>query len=649
MAHNAAWRPRSADIPESSGVYFFRDASDRVIYVGKAKSLRQRVPNYFGPGLHPRTVAMVSEAARVEWIVTANEVEALQLEVTMIKKYRPRFNVRYRDDKSYPYLAVTLDEEVPRAMVVRGKKRKGVRYYGPFAHAYAIRDTLDLLIRVFPIRTSRPGVFERARRSGRPCLLYDIGRCSGPCVGAVTPEEYRKHVEDFCAFMDGAHEPVIRRLQAEMTAAAEALQFEQAARIRDQLAAVGRVIERQQMVTERPEDLDVIAFSGDELEASFQVFFVRGGRVTGRKGFIVDKVEDLEPPELLASFLENLYGDVAGPVGNDVPKEILVPVQPANEEVMLEWLAMLRGTKVAIRVPERGAKRKLLATVEDNAREGFSQSRLKRASDFAARSRALNELKDHLGLDEAPLRIECYDISNLGTTDIVGSMVVFEDALPKKSDYRKFKMRSVAGQDDFASMGEMIGRRFQRYLDEAGKEEDGVPLGQKLTGVPLGKKLTRASRFSYRPGLVVIDGGKGQLNRAVEVLAELGLSDIPVVSLAKRFEEVYKPGESEPRIIPRGSEALYLLQRIRDEAHRFAVGYQRTKRTPRMTSSLLDKLPGVGEVRKKALVRHFGSVKGLLGATPDDIALVPGIGPALAVKVYKALHGIELDTQREAG
>ena len=461
----------------------------------------------------------------------------------------------------------------------------------------------------------------------------------------MTPEEHRKHIEDFCAFMDGAHEPVIRRLQTEMAAAAEALQFEQAARIRDQLAAVGRVIERQQMVTERPEDLDVIAFSGDELEASFQVFFVRRGRMTGRKGFIVDKVEDLEPPELLASFLENLYGDPEGPTGTDVPREILVPVQPANEEVMLEWLAMLRRTKVAIRVPERGAKRKLLATVEDNAREAFAQSRLKRASDFAARARALNELKDHLGLDEAPLRIECYDISNLGTTDIVGSMVVFEDALPKKSDYRKFKMRSVAGQDDFASMGEMIRRRFQRYLDEVGKDE----VGKEEVGVPLGQKLTRASRFSYRPGLVVIDGGKGQLNRAVEVLEDLGLSGIPVVSLAKRFEEVYKPGESEPRIIPRGSEALYLLQRVRDEAHRFAVGYQRTKRTPRMKASLLDKLPGVGEVRKKALVRHFGSVKGLLSATPDDIALVPGIGPGMAVKVYNALHGLALDTQREAG
>ena len=623
MAVETAWRPRSGDIPDSSGVYLFRDGSERVIYVGKAKTLRHRVPNYFGLGLHPRTAGMVREAASVEWIVTANEVEALQLEVTLIKKYRPRFNVRYRDDKSYPYLAVTLDEDVPRAMVMRGTKRKGVRYYGPFVHAYAIRDTLDLLLRVFPIRSCRPGVFDRAKRSGRPCLLYDIGRCSGPCVGAVTPEEYRKHVEDFCAFMDGAHEPVIRQLQADMAAAAEALEFEQAARIRDQLAAVGRVLERQQMVTERPEDLDAVAFSGDELEASFQVFFVRGGRMTGRKGFIVDKVEDLSPSELVASFLENLYGEGSNP--REVPKEVLVSVLPAGEEVLREWLGMLRGSKVAIRVPERGAKRKLLATVEDNAREAFAQSRLKRATDFASRSRALNELKEHLDLDEAPLRIECYDISNLGTTDVVGSMVVFEDGLPRKSDYRKFKMRTVEGQDDFASMGEMIRRRFQRYLEEQGREKD------------------RASRFSYRPGLVVIDGGKGQLNRAVEVLEELGLSDIPVASLAKRFEEVFRPGESEPRVIPRGSEALYLLQRIRDEAHRFAVGFQRTQRNKRMTRSVLDDLPGVGEVRKKALIRHFGSMKGLLSAPPDDIAAVRGIGPGLAVRIYNALHRLDLD------
>jgi excinuclease ABC subunit C len=623
MATTTSWRPRSGDIPDQSGVYLFRDAQDRVIYVGKAKILRNRVPNYFGTGLHPRTAAMVAEAARVEWIVTGNEVEALQLEVTFIKKYRPRFNVRYRDDKSYPYLAVTLDEEFPRAMVMRGKKRKGVQYYGPFTHAYAIRETLDLLLRVFPIRSCRPGVFDRAHRAGRACLLYDIGRCSGPCIGAVTPEEHRKLVEEFCAFMDGSHEAVIRRLQEEMTSAAEALEFEQAARRRDQLAAVRRVVERQQMVTERPEDFDAIAFSGDELEAAFQVFFVRRGRMTGRKGFIVDRVEDLSPEELVASFLEDLYGD-----SQEVPREILVPVLPADQEVLEAWLRLQRGSRVAVRVPERGAKRALLSTVEDNAREAFAQSRLKRSVDFASRARALNELQDHLGLPEAPLRIECYDISNLGATDIVGSMVVFEDALPKKSDYRKFKIRSVGGphgtQDDFASMGEMIRRRFTRYLEDSAKGPD------------------RATRFSYRPGLVVIDGGKGQLGRAVEVLEELGLHDIPVASLAKRFEEVYLPGEAEPRVIPRSSEALYLLQRIRDEAHRFAVGFQRTRRGKRMTTSVLDDLPGVGEVRKKALIRHFGSVKGLMAATPEDLAVVTGIGASLATRIHRTLHGLDL-------
>ena len=606
-------------------MYLFRDAQERVIYVGKAMSLRRRVPNYFGTGLHPRTVTMVHEAARVEWIVTANEVEALQLEVTLIKKYRPRFNVRYRDDKSYPYLAVSLNEEFPRALVMRGKKRKGVKYYGPFVHAYAIRETLDLLLRVFPIRSCRPGVFDRAHRAGRACLLYDIGRCSGPCIGAVSPEEHRKLVEDFCAFMDGSLDPVLRQLSADMTRAAESLEFEQAARLRDQLVAVRRVVERQQMVTERPEDFDVIAFSGDELEAAFQVFFVRRGRMTGRKGFIVDRVEELSSEELVASFIEDLYGE-----DQEVPKEVLVPVLPASPEVLAAWLRMRRGSKVSIRVPERGPKRTLLATVEENAREAFAQSRMKRSVDFAARSRALTELQEHLGLPEAPLRIECYDISNLGTTDVVGSMVVFEDALPKKSDYRKFKIRTVEGQDDFASMAEMIRRRFTRYLEESGKEVD------------------RTSRFAYRPGLVLIDGGKGQLNAVVQVMAELGLSGIPVASLAKRFEEVYRPGEAEPRIISRTSEALYLLQRVRDEAHRFAVGFQRTRRAKRMTESLLDRLPGVGEVRKKALIRHFGSLKGVLAAAPDDLAGVAGIGPGLAPRIYRFLHGLETEQDRVA-
>jgi excinuclease ABC subunit C len=595
-------------------VYVFRDGDERIIYVGKAKSLRGRIPSYFAP-VHPRTRSMVAEAASIDWIVTGNEVEALQLEVTLIKEHRPRFNVRYRDDKSYPYLAVTLDEEIPRAMVLRGRKRKGVRYYGPYAHAYAIRETLDLLLRVFPIRSCTQGVFDRAHRAHRPCLLYDIDRCSGPCVGAVTPEEHREIVARFCAFLDGDHETVLKDLQARMAEASDRMEYEQAARIRDRLTAVARVIERQQVVTDRREDLDVVAFSGDELESAFQVFFVRGGRMVGRKGFVVDRVEDLSEEELMGSFLETLYA-----TDQEVPKEVLASVTPAGREVLEAWLTTRRGSKVGIRVPQRGEKRKLMATVEENAREAFVQSRLKRATDFAARARALSALQEELGLPEAPLRIECYDISNLGTTEVVGSMVVFEDALPKKSDYRKFKIRTVEGQDDFASMGEMLDRRFRRYL----AEKEGPP--------------EKGSKFAYPPGLVVIDGGKGQLNRVVEVMRELGVGDIPVVGLAKRFEEVYVPGQPEPRIIPRGSEALYLLQRIRDEAHRFAVGYQRRRRGKRMTESILDPLPGVGPSRRTALVKHFGSTRNLERATPEEIAKVPGIGSELAARIYDHLH-----------
>jgi excinuclease ABC subunit C len=608
------WRPRPGDIPDAPGVYVFRDKDDRVIYAGKAKSLRGRIPSYFAP-VHPRTRSMVSEAASLDWIVTANEVEALQLEVTLIKEHRPRFNVRYRDDKSYPYLAVTLDEEVPRAMVLRGRKRKGVRYYGPYAHAYAIRETLDLLLRVFPIRSCTQGVFDRARRARRPCLLYDIDRCSGPCVGAVTPEEHREIVARFCAFLDGDHETVLRDLQAGMAGAAGRLEFEQAARIRDRLAAIARVIERQQVVTDRREDLDVVAFAGDELESAFQVFFVRGGRMVGRKGFVVDRVEDLADDELMGSFLEMVYS-----ADQEVPKEVLTSVEPAGRDVLEAWLCTRRGSKVGIRVPQRGEKRKLMATVEENAREAFVQSRLKRATDFAARARALNALQEELGLPEAPLRIECYDISNLGPTEVVGSMVVFEDALPKKADYRKFKIRTVEGQDDVASMGEMLDRRFRRFL----AERDAAP--------------SQGGRFAYPPGLVVIDGGKGQLGRVADVMRDLGVDDIPVVGLAKRFEEVYVPGEGEPRIIPRGSEALYLLQRIRDEAHRFAVGYQRGRRGKRMTESILDPLPGVGPSRRTALVQHFGSTRNLLRASPEEIAKVPGIGPELAARIYDHLR-----------
>lgn len=610
------WRPRPKEIPDSPGTYLFRDREGRVLYVGKAKSLRGRVPSYFGAGLGPRTEAMVEAAGSVEWIVTANEVAALQLEFNLIKEHDPRFNVRYRDDKSYPYLAVTLSEEIPRAIVTRGRKRKGDRYYGPYSHAYAIRDTLDLLLRVFPIRSCSKGVFDRARAARRPCLLYDIGRCSAPCVGHVSPQQHRDLVKRFCDFMDGDDRAIIKELRAAMEAASATQEYEWAARARDQIAAVTKVIERQEMVTAATENLDVVAFEGDELEAAFQVFFVRRGRVVGRRGFMVDRVEDLTDEELLASFLQSQYAQ-----GEELPHEVLVPLVPAEPGLLIEFLTTRRGSRVDVRVPLRGSKRRLLETVARNAAEAFVGHRLRRASDFDARSRALSALQKELDLPEPPLRIECFDVSNLGPTEVVGSMVVFEDGLPKRSDYRKFRVRTVPGQDDVASLGEVIGRRFQRYREESAEPRD------------------RKSRFAYEPALVVVDGGKGQLNRAAAAMSEAGVVDIPVVSLAKRFEEVFVPGETEPRIIPRGSEALYLLQRIRDEAHRVAVEYQRRRRSRGMTESALDALPGVGRARKSALLKHFGSVTKLRKASATQIAEIPGIGRELATAIYDGLRG----------
>jgi excinuclease ABC subunit C len=609
-------RPEAGSIPTSSGVYMFLDASRRVIYVGKAKSLRARLSNYFAGDLHPRTAAMVEAAADVEWIVVSNEVEALQLEVTLIKQHRPRYNVRYRDDKSYPYLAVTLDEEVPRARVMRGRRRKGVKYFGPYAHAYAIRDTLDLLLRTFPMRTCSQGVFDRCRRRGRPCLLFHIERCAGPCVGAVGPDEHRRIALELCNFLEGDTRPVLDRLEAEMRAAATKQEYEHAAKLRDQLDNVRKAIEKQQMVSSKREDMDVIGMVEDDLEAAFQVFFVRGGRVTGRKGYVVDKVEDLETDQLVAGFVERTYLD------SEVPKQVLVPVEPAERELIESWLAAERGTNVSLRVPQRGEKRALLETVTQNAKEQFAQHRLKRSSDFAARSRQLKELQDQLGLQMDPLRIECFVISNTGPTEAVGSMVVFEDGLPKRSDYRQFAIKWSQGQDDFANMGEVIRRRFQRYLEEreAGRDD------------PTSRK------FAYPPNLVVVDGGKGQLNRAVEEMDDLGVDDVAVVALAKRMEEVFIPGRSNPLVIPRGSESLYLLQHIRDEAHRFAVAYHRKRRGKRMTQSALDNIAGLGEVRRKKLLRHFGSVKRIRGASLDDLLEVQGVPKAVAEAVYEALH-----------
>ncbi|MFP5352161.1 MAG: excinuclease ABC subunit UvrC [Actinomycetota bacterium] len=609
-------RPEAGSIPTRPGVYVFRDKDDRPIYVGKAKSLRSRLSNYFASDLHPRTSAMVSAATEVEWIVTDNEVEALHLEVNLIKQYRPRYNVRYRDDKSYPYLAITLDEEYPRARVMRGTKRKGVRYYGPFAHAYAIRDTLDLLLRTFPMRTCSQGVFDRCRRRNRPCLLFDIERCAGPCVEAVTPERHREIALEMCDFLGGETKPVVDRLEKAMKEAASAQQYEVAAKLRDQLTNVSKVIERQQMASSRAEDMDVIGLAEDELEAAFQVFFVRGGRVTGRKGYIVDKVEDLQQDELISKFLARIYAD------QEVPRQVLVPAEPSETGLIERWLGELRGGPVKVKVPQRGEKRALLETVTENARQDFARHRLKRSSDFAARTRQLNELQSYIGMGEAPLRIECFDISNTGPSEAVGSMVVFEDGLPKRSDYRRFAIRWTTGPDDVAMMGEVIRRRFARFLEEDGSNE-------------------RSRRFAYPPNLVVIDGGKGQLNRAAEVMDELGVQGVTVISLAKRMEEVFVPGRPDPIVIPRGADALYLLQQIRDEAHRFALTYHRLKRGKRMTRSALDGIPGLGDTRRKQLLKHFGSVKRVREASLEELKAVPRLPKAVAEAVHEALRGDE--------
>ncbi len=611
-------RPDPATIPDSPGAYLFRDRDGRVIYVGKAKSLRKRLPGYWSAPLHARTEAMVEAADRVEWIVASNEVDALHLEYNLIQQHRPRFNVRYRDDKSYPYLAVTVGETWPRATVTRAKRRKGMRFFGPYAHAYAIRETLDSLTRVFPVRTCSNGFFDQRRRAGRPCLYYDIGRCAGPCVPektGVTEESYRETVDSLADFLAGNHRPILRDLEAEMKVASERQEFEAAARFRDRLTAARKAIETQEMVLSQRENLDVVGLDEDDLEAAFQVFFVRGGRVTGRKGWVVDRVEDLDTPGLLSSFIRELYME-----RDEVPPKVLVPAWPVDRDVLELWLEERRGGRARIAVPSRGDKRRLLKVVTTNAKEAFVRHKLKRASDFAARSRALAELGDVLGLDEPPLRIEAYDISNLGPDSKVGSMVVFEDGLPKRSDYRRFEIKGVPGQDDFASMEETLRRRFTRYLKERGQRPD------------------KRRRFAYPPSLVVVDGGRGQLNVALRVVDEMGLA-IPAVGLAKRLEEVYLPGQPETLVVPRGSEALFVLQHVRDEAHRFALDYHRRKRQRRAMASPLDDIPGVGPARKRALLRRFGSLARLARAGTEEIAATPGVGPRLASQIAAAIRG----------
>jgi len=604
-------RPRPSEIPDAPGAYMFRDRHGKVIYVGKAKSLRSRVSSYFARGLPPRTQAMVDAADTVEWIITDNEVEALMLEYSLLQRHRPRFNVRLVDDKSYPYLAITRSDEWPRARVMRGKKKRGTEYFGPFAHAYAIRKTLDLLLRTFPIRTCSDGLFRRQQAQGRPCLLYHIEKCSGPCIGAVDPDDYAAMVDGLAAFLRGDNEDIIRQLEADMLEASERLEFEQAARYRDRLADIRRALERQEVVTDKPEDFDLINFYGDELETAFQVLTVRRGRVVGRLGTVVDRVEDLTDEELLGGIIRELYGD------ERPPRLVLVPVLPAGSDVIEAWLSERRGGTVELRVPQRGAKRRLMETTGVNAQEAFARHRLKRHQDHNARAKALRSLQEVLDLPEPPLRIEAYDVSTLQGTNTVASMVVLEDGVPRRSEYRRFKIRTVQGQDDFASMEETIRRRFRNYLAERKKG------------------LTEHSKFAYPPSLIVIDGGAGQLGRAVKVLDELGL-DIPVIGLAKKMEEVYLPDEPDPIVIPRDAEALFLLQRVRDEAHRFAVSYHRNLRSKSMVDSILDEIPGIGPTRKKALIKRFGSLKQMRQAAKEDLAEV--VGPKVAEDLYAALH-----------
>ncbi|MBC9823322.1 excinuclease ABC subunit UvrC [Terrabacter sp. MAHUQ-38] len=686
MADPTTYRPKPGEIPTDPGVYRFRDSHGRVIYVGKAKSLRPRLSSYFQDitALHPRTATMVTTASSVEWTVVRTEVEALQLEYSWIKEFDPRFNVKYRDDKSYPFLAVTMGEEFPRAQVMRGAKRKGTRYFGPYGHAWAIRETLDLLLRVFPLRTCSSGVFKRAASSGRPCLLGYIDKCSAPCVGRVTADEHRAIAEDFCDFMAGNTTRFAKRLETRMKEAAAELDFEQAARLRDDIGALTKALEKQAVVLGDGTDADVFALADDDLEAAVQVFHVRGGRIRGQRGWVVEK-ESEDVPTLVEHLLQQVYGDADR---DAVPREVLVPTVPTDLEAVTEWLTSVRGSGVSVRVPQRGDKRTLMETVRRNAEQSLARHKVARAGDLTLRSRALQELQDYLGLDDPPLRIECYDVSHVQGTNVVASMVVFEDGLARKSEYRRFIVRGAASAaeagptrnglerqatvDDTAAMREVLTRRFRRYLEEAegvgdldlstgvvgASDAEGDTTGGRAadTGVagrgpggaidedegpsssgPIDPQTGRPRRFAYPPSLVVVDGGLPQVNAAQAVLDELGIEEVALVGLAKRLEEVWLPRDDHPVILPRTSEGLYLLQRLRDEAHRFAITFHRQRRSKAMTTSQLDGIPGLGASRQKALLRHFGSVKRLRAADVTDIMALPGFGRSLASAVVNHL------------
>ncbi|MCA0435362.1 MAG: excinuclease ABC subunit UvrC [Austwickia sp.] len=643
MADPSTYRPRPGEIPTDPGVYRFRDGHGRVIYVGKAKSLRQRLSSYFQDvsGLHPRTQTMVRTGASVEWTVVATEVEALQLEYSWIKEFEPRFNVKYRDDKSYPYLAVTLGEEFPRAQVMRGAKRPGTRYFGPYAHAWAIRETLDQLLRVFPVRTCSKGVFHRAELSGRPCLLGYIDKCAAPCVGRVDAAEHRRIAEELCDFLGGTTGRFVKRLEQQMREAAAELDFETAARLRDDLGALEKALERSAVVLADATDADVFGMAGDELEVAVQVFHVRGGRVRGQRGWVSER-ESADDAELVQQLLMQVYGAESA---EGVPREVLVPTPPADADAVTALLSEVRGSRVSVRVPQRGDKRALAETVTRNAQQSLARHKVARAGDLTARGQALADLQEALGLAEAPLRIECFDVSHVQGTNVVASMVVFEDGLPRKSEYRRFVVRGDATDgggavDDLAAMHEVLTRRFRRHV--AGPDAGPVagPDAAAAGGeVPAGidPDSGKPRRFAYAPQLVVVDGGLPQVTAAAAALEAVGVPDVALVGLAKRLEEVWLPGEQFPVILPRSSEALFLLQRVRDEAHRFAITFHRQRRSKAMTASALDAIPGLGPARKAALLKAFGSVKAMRAASAQELGSVPGIGPALAQTILDRL------------
>lgn len=666
MADPASYRPQRSEIPQDPGVYRFRDDAGRVIYVGKAKNLRNRLWSYFAPlgSLAPKTRSMVTTAAGVEWVVVGSELESLQLEYTWIKQFRPRFNIAYRDDKSYPYLAVTLGEQVPRAMVTRGAKQKGTRYFGPYSQAWAIRETLDAVLRVFPVRSCSTGVYRRAERSGRPCLLGYIGKCSAPCVGQISVEDHRDLVDDLCRFMAGHAEPFIREQERLMKQAAAEMDFETAAARRDDVGALRKAFERNAVVLSDAVDADFFALADDELEAAVQVFHVRGGRIRGQRGWVTEKVEETDAGHLLQVLLQQVYGETdtaaieqgrVGPAAHEeggahhrprsaeldyredaIPRTLLVSQEPEDREQLEDWLSGLRGSRVAVSVPQRGEKAQLMQTVAENARQALALHKSRRAGDLTTRSASLQQLQEALDLPDALMRIECYDISHVQGTDVVASMVVFEDGLARKAEYRKFSITGEAARDDTASMYDVISRRFRRHLEQQRERE--APRTGQLDEDRLAEDPAARKRFAYPPNLVIVDGGPPQVAAASRALTELGITDVAVVGLAKRLEEVWVPDDDFPVILPRASEALYLVQRVRDEAHRFAITYHRAKRGRSMTASVLDDLPGVGPAKQKALLQRFGSARKLTAARVEEIEEVPGFGPALAAKIFAALH-----------